>query len=114
MDWITTANGLIALLSGLIGLVLAGISAYFGIKAVIKNMKNKTFEENWALIMSIADAAMRQAEDSYEKGEDKKEMVINMVRAACENANINMDDFLNKLSSYIDQSIAFVNSFVKE
>jgi len=32
MDWITTVNGLIALLSGLFGLIGTGVATFFAIK----------------------------------------------------------------------------------
>lgn len=36
-DWITTANGIIALVTGLIGLIGTGIGAFFAIKATINS-----------------------------------------------------------------------------
>lgn len=35
-DWITTANGIIALVTGLVGLIGTGVGAFFAIKATIK------------------------------------------------------------------------------
>jgi hypothetical protein len=32
-DWITTANGIIALITGLLGLIGTGIGAFFAVKA---------------------------------------------------------------------------------
>jgi hypothetical protein len=63
--------------------------------------------------MSMADAAMKEAEQSSLKGEDKKAMVINSVKAACKSAGIDIDNFLDQLSTYIDQTIDFVNHMKK-
>ena len=59
--------------------------------------------------MSMADAAMKEAEASSLKGADKKEMVINAVKAGCKDAGLDLDAFLDQLSTYIDQTISFVN-----
>ena len=73
-------------------------------------MKSNTKEQNWKLIMKIADAAMETAEKSGKKGADKKQMVIESVKASCKAAGINADEFIDQLVDYIDQTIAFVNS----
>ena len=109
MDWITTVNGLIALITGLAGLIGTGIGAFFAIKNLIKSLKQKSFAEIWALIQEMADAAMKQAEESGKKGADKKRMVIDSVKASCKAAGIDMDAFIEQLSDYIDQTITFVN-----
>ena len=41
-DWITTANGLIALITGLIGLIGTGVGAFFAIKNFIKAVTETT------------------------------------------------------------------------
>lgn len=109
MDWITTANGIIALITSLVGLIGTGIGAYFAIKNFISLTKEKNKGEIWAMIMEIADAAMKEAEASTKSGEDKKTMVIDMVKAGCIAAGLNIDNFLDQLSAYIDDTIAFVN-----
>lgn len=108
-DWITTANGIITLITGLAGLIGTGIGAFFAIKNFIAVTKEKSAKEIWALIMEIADAAMKEAEKSGKSGADKKEMVIEAVKAGCKAANINLDAFIDQLVAYIDQTIAFVN-----
>jgi len=113
MDWITTANGLIALLTGLFGLVGTGIGAFFAIKGFIKATKQKSASEIWAMIQNIADSAMKQAEQSGKEGKQKKEMVIDVVKASCKSAGIDLDAFIDQLSDYIDQTIAFVNGMKK-
>ena len=114
LDWISTANGLIALITGLLGLIGTGIGAFFAIKNWIKATKEKSSSEIWSMICSMADAAMKEAEQSGKSGADKKEMVINSVKAACKTAGIDLDAFIDQLGSYIDQCIDFANSINKE
>lgn len=113
MDWITTVNGLIALITGLAGLIGTGVSAFFAVKAWIKAIKEKSHKEIWAMIMQIADAAMVEAEKSVLHGEDKKQMVINMVKASCKTANIDVELFIDQVDQYIEQAIAFFNNMNK-
>lgn len=113
MDWITTANGLIALITGLVGLVGTGIGAFFAIKNLIKALKEKSTKEIWSLIMSMADAAMKEAEASGAAGKEKKQMVIDSVKASCKAAGVDLDAFIDQLADYIDQTIKFVNDMTK-
>ena len=113
MDWLETANGIITLISALIALIGTGIGVYLAVKNFIKLMKSNTKEQNWKLIMKIADAAMETAEKSGKKGADKKQMVIESVKASCKAAGIDADQFIDQLVDYIDQTIAFVNSMKK-
>lgn len=110
----TTINGLIALITALLGLIGTGVSAFFAIKAFIKTLKQKNQSEVWALIMSIADAAMKDAEKSGKKGAEKKEMVISAIKASCEAAGLDITEFIDALSAYIDQTIKFVNDLKKD
>jgi uncharacterized protein YneF (UPF0154 family) len=113
MDWITTANGLIALITGLCGLIGTGIGAFFAVKNFIKAMKEKSAAEIWAMIMAMADAAIKEAEKSGKAGKEKKEMVIESVKASCKAAGVNLDAFIDQLSDYIDSTVKFVNDMTK-
>ena len=113
MNWLETANGIVTLISALIALIGTGIGVYFAIKNFIKLIKSNTKEQNWKLIMKIADAAMETAEKSGKNGADKKQMVIECVKASCKAAGIDADEFIDQLIDYIDQTIAFVNSMKK-
>ena len=108
-EWITNANGIITLITGLIGLIGTGIGAYFAIKNWITVLKTKNSQEIWAMIMEMADAAMSEAEKSGKSGADKKQMVIDAVKASCRAAGVNLDVFIDQLSTYIDDTIKFVN-----
>ena len=113
MEWLETANGIITLISALIALIGTGIGVYLAVKNFIKLMKSNTKEQNWKLIMKIADAAMKTAETSGKKGADKKQMVIESVKASCKAAGSDADQFIDQWVDYIDQTIAFVNSMKK-
>lgn len=104
---------IISLITGLAGLITAGISAYFAIKNFILATKTKSTKEIWSLIMKLADAAMQEAEASKQAGLEKKMIVIETVKAGCKAAGINIDDFIDQLSDYIDDTISFVNNMKK-
>lgn len=114
MDWITTANGLISLLIGLGGLITTAITAWIAIKSFIKSSKEKGLKENWKTIQNIADAAMKEIEAQAQSGKlvaDKKGAAIEIVKTGAKAAGINIDLFLDQLSSYIDETINFVNTW---
>ena len=112
-NWLTTAQGVLSLITGLIGLIGSGIGAFFAIKNFIKAAKTKSMNEIWSMIMAMADAAMKEAEASQKSGEDKKQMVLDAVKSGCKAANIDIDAFIDQLSQYIDQTIDFVNKMSK-
>lgn len=113
MNWLETANGIVTLIISLISLLSAGVSVFFLVKTLIATMKKNTTEQNWKLIMKIADAAMVEVEKSSAKGAEKKQMVIDAVKAGCKEAGIECDDFIDQLVAYIDQCIDFANGFKK-
>ena len=112
-DLINTANGIITLITGLVGLIGTGIGAYFAIKNWIKLVKEKNANEIWKMIMEMTDAAMKEAEKSCKTGADKKKMVIDSVKAGCKSAGLDIFNFLDQLDAYIDQTISFVNQMKK-
>jgi phage-related minor tail protein len=69
------------------------------------------------MIMEMADAAMKEAERAAKEGliekAAKKQMVIDAVKAGCKAAGVNLDDFIDQLSAYIDDTIKFVNEMKK-
>jgi hypothetical protein len=113
MEFMSTANELIVLLPSFLGLVGTGIGVFFAIKNWFKATKEKTKAEQWALIMEMADAAMKVAEKSGMPGLDKKDMVIEAVKASTLAAGLDFTVFLDQLSNYIDSTIKFVNEMKK-
>jgi hypothetical protein len=113
-QWLTDANAIVVLLTGLIGLISAGVGAFFAVKGWVKAFKEKDAKQKWALIMEMADAAIKEAEKTGASGADKKTMVIESVKASCKAAGVNLDDFIDQLVDYIDQTISFVNDMSKK
>lgn len=109
-EFLQTANGLVALITALFGLIGTGIGAFIAIKTLINARKEKTHQENWNFIMTIAKAAMSEVEKSTLKGAAKKEAVVNAVKEGCKAAGIDLDQFIDQLLAFIDQSIAFANT----
>ena len=106
---ISSMNEWTLFLGGLFSLLSATCGVFFAIKNFIAMLKTKQNAELWALIMELADSAMKEAEASKASGEDKKSMVINAVKAGAEASGLDISDFLTQLDLYIDQTIAFVN-----
>lgn len=109
-----TLNQVIVLITGLAGLISAGVGAFFAIKNFIAVTKEKSAKEIWNMIMGMADAAMKEAEVSNLKGADKKQMVIDAVKAGCKDVGLNLDNFIEQLGDYIDQTIGFVNDMINK
>ena len=102
---------LVELITALFGLIGTGVGAFFAIKGWIKAFKEKDSKQKWALIMEMADAAINSAEATGAAGADKKTMVIEAVKASCKAADVNLDEFIDQLVEYIDQTIGFINDF---
>ena len=109
LEFLDIANEIVILLTSLLGLIGTGIGAYLAAKNWMKAIKEKTYKEHWELIMEMADAAMIEAEASKASGEEKKKIVLDSISAAAIAAGINIQDFIEQLNHYIDQTIVFVN-----
>jgi len=106
---ISNMNEWALFLGSLLSLISAGCGVFFAVKNWIAALKTKQNAEIWALVMEIADSAMKEAEASKASGEDKKSMVINAVKAGAEASGLDISAFLAQLDLYIDQTIDFVN-----
>ena len=107
--FLDNANAIVALVTGLLGLISAGVGAFFAIKNFLKLAKEKSAKEIWAMIVNMADAAMQKAEKEIASGADKKKAVIEAVKEGCKSEGLDIDAFLDQLSAYIDQCIKFHN-----
>lgn len=107
--FLDNANAIVALVTGLLGLISAGVGAFFAIKNFLKLAKEKSAKEVWAMIVNMADAAMQKAEKEIASGADKKKAVIEAVKEGCKSEGLDIDAFLDQLSAYIDQCIKFHN-----
>ena len=108
--WFQTADGIIALLSSavalLIGLITVISKLIPAIKTIIKNGE-------WRKISELALAAMAKAEKSGLVGKDKKAQVIEAVKAGCLELNIDASAWLDDLNVFIDNMITFANGIKK-
>lgn len=113
--WPGTVEGwctLIGLIIGLIGAIAALIPT---IIKLVKSLKTIVKDKNWAKIKEIAKAAMKSAEESKKSGSEKKELVINAVKAGCSELGIEIDqELIDNLSKYIDDSIDWFNAMKKK
>lgn len=109
MEFIQNAEMISALITGLIGLVCTAVSTYFAIKNWVTTLKTKKAQELWIMIMEVADKAMEEAERAGGSGADKKTMVMDIVKASALAAGVDITDFVDQLSDYIDQTIEFFN-----
>ena len=114
MEFIENAEMIIALLTGLVGLIGAAVSAYFAVKTWVNSIKGKNAQEVWGLIMDVADRAMEEVEKTTLSGADKKTKAIEIIQASAEAAGLDITPFMQQLSTYIDQTIAFVNKMSKK
>lgn len=114
MGFFENAEMVIALITGLFGLVGAAVSAYFAVSAWLSSLKSKSAQEIWGLIMDIADTAMEEAERTALSGADKKDMAIDIINTSALAAGLDITPFMNQLDNYIDQAIAFVNKMTKQ
>lgn len=109
MEFLENAEMVLALITGLAGLIGTAISTYFAIKTWIANLKTKNAQEVWNLIMDVADKAMEEAEKTALSGADKKAMAMQAITASAAVAGLDIAPFITQLDLYIEQTIAFVN-----
>lgn len=112
-EFISTAEGLISLITAALGLIGTGVGVFFAIKNWFTALKQKKATEIWALICNVADAAMKDIEKSTLKGAAKKEAVISAVKEGCKAAGIDLGPFIDQLDAYIDSCIDWYNGMSK-
>lgn len=105
--WLETAQGIVtlaftgvSLISAIVGL---SVKLFKTVKEIIKN-------KNWLKVAVIADRAMEAAEKTGATGANKKAQVIEATKAGCLEIGIDAIEFLDQLSTYIDDCIKFANS----
>ena len=112
-DGITNANQVVSLITALVSLAIILIPAISSaIVFIVKAVKNK----NWKQIRSIADTAMKEAEDYAKKhpaitGEDKLKMALDIRQKTLASMNIAFSDAdRERAEAYINQTIKWFNS----
>jgi hypothetical protein len=113
MEWLTTAEQVLSLLVGLLGVLSTTVSTFFAVKATIEKNKTKTIYEKWKIVMAMTDEAMKVAEASNKPGQEKKKIVMDMILHEANHAGIDLSLFSKQIAEYIDQTISFVREMRK-
>ena len=95
MDWIELGHNVLA---GLAVAIPAVISLINFVKAIGK-------EKNWSSLLSLVLGYMETAEANFQKGADRKEWVMSMMRQSAATVNFNYDEEAEKKISALIDSI---------
>ena len=95
MDWIELGLNVLA---GLAVAIPAVISLINFVKAIEK-------EKNWSSLLSLVLGYMETAETNFQKGADRKEWVMSMMRQSAATVNFNYDEEAEKKISALIDSI---------
>lgn len=105
----------IALLTGLVGLIEAAIMTWQAIKNRIAQEKAKTAAEQWNTIQTFADAVIKETEHSGVTGSQSKlDYAVEKVTNGCKAIGLNIAPFTEQLIAYINDTVKFVNEFNKK
>lgn len=81
--------------------ILAGLVVIIPLVAeLIKYVKKAGKEENWTDLMTLVINLMKQAEDMFDEGADRKMWVMSMISASAKTINYPVD--LDQVSAWID------------
>lgn len=81
--------------------ILAGLAVIIPLVAeLVKYVKKAGKEENWTDLMTLVINLMKQAEDMFDEGADRKMWVMSMVSASAKTINYTVD--LDQVSAWID------------
>ena len=81
--------------------ILAGLAVIIPLVAeLVKYVKKAGKEENWTDLMTLVINLMKQAEDLFDEGADRKMWVMSMVSASAKTINYPVD--LDQVSAWID------------
>lgn len=81
--------------------VLSGLAATIPLVIQLVKYVRKTIQErNWPEVIKLVTGYMERAETMFEKGADRKEWVMAMVKASAESVDYDLD--MDKISELID------------
>lgn len=83
--------------------------------ALVKYVKKAIQEKNWKALMELVMNLMKEAEEKFDNGADRKEWVLGMIEASADTINYDID--LAVVSKLIDDMCAMskiVNAPTKE
>ena len=88
---------LIGIMSGLI--VIIPLVIY-----LVRYLKTAVQDKNWGKILDLVIDLMKQAEEQFDKGSDKKQWVLGMIEASANSLNYDID--LEQIGKLIDSLCA--------
>lgn len=104
MDYL---NAIISILSGLAVCIPL-------VTKLVEVIQNAAKEKNWNTIVKMTFDYMASAQVMFEKGADRKEWVIGMVKASATQANYPLDEeALEKISKMIDDTCDLAKELTK-
>ena len=110
---VSESQAVVNLITAIVGLIAAFLSVLIpAIIFIVKAIKNK----DWKQLRSIADTAMKEAEDYAKKhpaitGEDKLKMALDIRQKTLASMNIVFSDAdRERAEAYINQTIKLFNS----
>ena len=81
--------------------VLSGLAATIPLAIQLVKYVRKTIQDkNWPEVVKLVTSSMERAETMFEKGADRKEWVMAMVKASADTVNYDLD--MDKISDLID------------
>ena len=81
--------------------VLSGLAATIPLAIQLVKYVRKTIQDkNWPEVVKLVTSSMARAETMFEKGADRKEWVMAMVKASADTVNYDLD--MDKISDLID------------
>lgn len=81
--------------------VLSGLAATIPLAIQLVKYVRKTIQDkNWPEVVKLVTSYMERAETMFEKGVDRKEWVMAMVKASADTVNYDLD--MDKISDLID------------
>lgn len=95
-----TLNLILSILKDFIAVVPFAVAF---VVALVQSVKKAQAEKNWRPLMQIAFGLISTAEEMFDKGADRKEWVMDMMRSAASEVNFNLDD--ESLSLLIDNLV---------
>ena len=93
--------------------VLSGLAATIPLVVqLVKYVQRAVKEKNWPQVVNLVMSYMERAEAMFEKGADRKEWVLAMVKASADTIKyeINMDEISALIDSLCDMSKVVNNS----
>lgn len=114
VNWPSDVSGWVTLISLIVALVGSIIALIPTIIKLVSTLKKLVKDGNWTKIKAAIQNAAVTAEASGKSGVDKKQMVIDSVKAFCKTIDVEVDDaLLEQISTEIDKLITEHNALTE-